>query len=223
MDQLLLSKILVKLGIAIFVVVVLDLVFVNYWILKQSQRVTEGASGDTKSQRQTEKLVTDGKKGIASPTPATETDYSPTPAPTAVPAQTTTNTTVVQQTVVQTPQQIFIPIGDGSTTASTYTNLPGVQVTIDSSKYPNISSIYFEANLSVTGGNGMAYAQLYDSTQNHPVWFSQISTNSPSGSLQTSQQINLDPGVNTYVVQAYTALNQFPANVSTARIQINLD
>jgi len=219
MDQSLLSKILIKIGIAIAVIVALDLVFINYWVLKQSQR-------DKEPQSQRTVVVNVDKNIKSSPTPIPEPDASatptPTPAPTAVPTQTTTTQTVVRQTVVQTPQQIFIPIGDGSTTSSSYANLPGVQVTLDSSKYSNIASIYFEANLSVTGGNGMAYAQLYNSTQNHPVWFSQISTNSPTGSLQTSQQINLDPGVNTYVIQAYTTLTQYPANVSTARIQINL-
>lgn len=215
MDQSLLSKILVKIGIAIAVIVVLDLIFINYWVLKQSQRVKE-----PQSQRA---IVVNADKNIAaSPAITPKPDASPTPAPTAAPAQATSTQTVVQQTVVQTPQQIFIPIGDGSTTASSYTALPGVQVTIDSSKYPNISSVQFEANVSVTGGNGMAYAQLYDSTQNHPVWYSQLQSNSPTGSLQTSQNITLDSGVNTYVVQAYTALNQYPANVSTARIQINL-
>lgn len=216
MDQSLLSKILVKMGIAIAAIVVLDLVFINYWVLKQSQRV------EPESQRTMVVKVDKNAATSPTPTPKPGSSPTPTPAPTTAPAQTTSTQTVVQQTVVQTPQQIFIPIGDGSTTSNSYATLPGVQVTIDSSKYSGIASIYFEANLSVTGGNGMAYAQLYDITQNHPVWFSQISSNSPAGSLQTSPSINLDPGVNTYVVQAYTTLNQYPANVSTARIQINL-
>jgi hypothetical protein len=219
MDQSLLSRILVKIGFAIGVIALLDLVFINYWVLKQSHRATESKSQSEVSRQ----VVVDVNKNTASsPTPIPGASPIPTPAPTAAPAQATSTQTVVQQTVVQTPQQIFIPIGSGSTTSNSYANLSGVQVTIDSSKYSSIASIYFEANLSVTGGNGMTYAQLYDSTQNHPVWFSQISSNSPSGALITSPSINLDPGVNTYVVQAYTTLNQYPANVSTARIQINL-
>lgn len=207
MEQSLLSKILVKIGIAILAVSLFDLVYLNYLTFKNEAR-QEARKVDIKPT----------PAPSASPQPVVSGQPSPSPQVSSTPL-----TTLTPQTIVQTAQkEIFIPVGDGSTTSNSYTNLSGVQVTIDSSKYSGIASVDFEASVWVTGGNGKAYAQLFNVTAGHPVWNSEISTSSGSGTLLVSAPITLDGGQNTYGVQAKTNLTDFSANVRTARIKIVL-
>ncbi|MDO8487185.1 MAG: hypothetical protein Q7S45_02755 [Candidatus Curtissbacteria bacterium] len=202
----LLSKILAKIGIAILAVALFDLVYLNYLTFKNEGAKQEARTVDLK------------------PTPA------PTPSP--LPSPQTTGSQVSstppannagQQTIVQTAQkEIFIPVGSGSTNSRTYANIPGAEVTIDSSKYAGIQSVNFEANVSVTGGNGKAYVQLYNKTGGHPVWNSELATTSGTGILLVSPGVSLDPGQNTYIIQAKTDITDWSANVSTGRIKIVL-
>lgn len=213
MDNSFFQRFITKIGITILVVSLVDLAYVNYWILQQSK---EKVAGNRETSAAVQTIVD------PSPTP----DAVSSPAAAATPATETVireQTTIQQQTVVQTAQkEIFVPIGGGSTSSSLYVNLPGVQVNIDSSKYSGIASVVFEANMYVTDGKEKMYAQLYNSTASRPVWFSEISTGSATGTLVTSSPITLDPGSNTYTVQAKTNLTQYPANVQSARIHITL-
>ncbi len=216
MNESLVKSILIKIGLAILVLALVDLVFINYWVMQNSKKQT-AAPGSERTV-----LVSPPPQ----PTPGASPAASPSPSPIAEKASATVaqnTTTTVQQTVVQTAQkEIFIPIGDGNTTSNSYVNLPGVQVTIDSSKYSGIDHVDFEANIWVTNGNGKMYAQLYNSTDGHPVWNSEIATSSGSGVLTVSAPITLDPGQRTYIVQAKTNLTEFPANISSARVKITL-
>lgn len=217
MDQTsLLSKILAKIGIAILVVALFDLVYLNYLAFKNSGAKQEINSISTLPTPNTASIQpSSSPQPSALPSPASQENTN-TPASSSV-------TNVTQQTIVQTAQkEIFIPIGDGSTNSHSYVNLSGAQVTIDSSKYSGISSVDFETSLSVTGGNGKAYAQLFNTTAGHPVWNSELSTSSGTGILLVSPAINLDSGQNTYVIQAKTDITDWPANVSTGRIKIVL-
>ncbi len=210
----LLSKILAKIGIAILAVALFDLVYLNYLTFKGEGAKQEARTVDLK------------------PTPAPIASQEPsaanTPVPSAVPQassqpSTPPTTNVTQQTIVQTAQkEIFIPVGDGSTNSHSYVNLSGAQVTIDSSNYSGVASVDFEASLWVTGGNGKAYAQLYNITAGHPVWNSELSNSSGTGVLLVSPTISLDSGQNTYVIQAKTDITDWSANVTTGRIKIVL-
>ncbi|MEX2028604.1 MAG: hypothetical protein WD988_03870 [Candidatus Curtissbacteria bacterium] len=201
-----LSKIFFKVGIAILVVALFDLLYLNYLTFK---------GGDAKQEARTIDLI---------PSPAAETSGAPTKGPemdSTATGATTVNTS--QQTVIQNAQkELFIPVGSGSTNSNSYINVPGAQVVIDSANYAGIKNADFEANVWVTGGNGKAYVQLYNVTAGHPVWNSEISTSSGSGVLLVSSPISLDPGENTYQIQAKTDITEFAANVSTGRIKIVL-
>lgn len=222
MDSSFFQKFLLKIGVAILLIALVDLAYVNYWMLQNSkQKVVDDRQINNNSPigGQSTPPASPISTPIASTKPQTSSSV-PTPTPTTIIKE---QTTVQNQTVVQTAQkEIFIPIGDGASTNNSYTNLPGVQVTVDSSKYIGIASVVFEANIYVTGGNGKMYAQLYNSTAGRPVWFSEISTSSGSGTLMTSSPITLDPGQNTYVVQAKTDMTGYPANVLSSRIHITL-
>lgn len=222
MDNSFFQKFLLKIGVAILLIALVDLAYVNYWILQNSkQKVAEDrqVSNNLPTSGQNNLLPSPISTPIASINSQT-TSIAPTPTPTTIIKE---QTTVQNQTVIQTAQkEIFIPIGDGLSSNNSYTNLPGVQVTIDSSKYTGIASVVFEANIYVTGGNGKMYTQLYNSTAGRPVWFSELSTSSSTGTLVTSSPITLDKGQNTYAVQAKTDLTGYPANVLSSRIHITL-
>lgn len=212
------QKFIIKIGVAIFVVALADLAYINYWVLKNQDKVSYPQPAEDRSASLTPPSPSPSPYGTPSPSPTKSS--APEATPTTVVEK---NTVVSQQTVVQTAQkEIFVPVGEGLTKSQKYVDLSGAQVTLDSSKYSGISSVVFEANLWVTDGNGKMYAQLYNSTAKRPVWFSEISTSSATGTLIVSAPITLDPGANTYILQAKTDLEQFPANVRSARIKITL-
>lgn len=218
-NQSLFSKILFKLGLAIVAIALVDLVYINYWVLKQNQR-----GGEAESQNENRK-ITD-----VSPTPAISGTSSPTPTATAAPAPTSPPSTIVKektvvetQTVVQTAQkEIFIPIGSGSTNSNSYAVLSGAQVMIDTTKYSAIDSVKFEANIWVEGGNGRAYAELLNVTDNNPMIESLISSPKGVGDFQSSGNVPIPSGSKTYGIVAKTDLVNFAAHVDGARIKITL-
>ena len=217
MNNLLLSKIFSKLIIAIVIIALADLIYLNWWVVKNGNLSFE-------NQGSTEVRVVG-------------TVPSPLPSPISSPSESAKEEvdeevkvveieTIVEketQTIVQTAQkEIFIPVGTGSTKSNSYTDLPGLEVTIDTNKYSAIESVVFEGSIWVQDGNGKVFAQLYNKTDKHPVWNSEISTSSAVGVLSTSSQINLDNGNKTYQVQAKTNLTSFAAHVDNARIKITL-
>lgn len=228
MDESLSGKILTKIGLAILTLALVDLLFVNWWIVKGQNSNTPLGGRAGKNQN-----VTSQNPGPASspvpinspePTPATAsllTASSPNPNPSP---QVVTQTVVEKQTqtVVQTAQkEIFIPIGSASTFSNNYADLPGLSVSIDTTKYSAIDSVDFEASIWVDGGNGKVSAQIYQSGVG-PIFNSQITSSSSQGTLVISPGINLGSGSYTYKVQAKTDLVNFAAHVENARIKIIL-
>lgn len=213
------QRFLIKVGVAILLVALLDLVFLNYWVLNQNQRLNE-SKGQSAQSRQNEMPVSSPQPSEEpSPTPKTSGSLV-SPTPTTIIKE---EKTIEKETVVQTAQkEIFIPVGEGSTLKNSYTDLAGAQVTIDSSKYSGIASVVFEASIWVTDGNGKMYVQLYNTTAKRPVWFSELSSSSATATLTTSSGISLDPGSNTYILQAKTNMEQYSANVKNARVKITL-
>lgn len=162
--------------------------------------------------------------GASTTSPVATTIIAPTPTPTTLtppsPQQTpssATTTTIVNQ--ISGAKEIFIPIGEGQITATDWTNVPGALVTIDSTKYGNIKQIVFEASLQSTN-NQIMWVRLYNTTDNHPVWYSEMSTNA-SSQFVTSQPIQLDQGNKFYQVQMKSQL-QYPIVLNQARIHMTL-
>ena len=214
MNDSLIARITTKIGVAILVLALVDLIYINYWVVK-SDNFRSSNQGD----------VNRSVELIASPSPSTSLRPVASPSASGAPVTVETKTVVEKetQTIVQTAQkEIFIPIGSGSTKNNSYIDLAGLTVAIDSSKYSAIDSVIFEASIWVDGGNGKVFAQLYNKTDGHPVWNSEISTSLSSGVLIDSSKINLDSGNKTYVVQAKTNLVEFAGHMENARIKITL-
>jgi len=214
MDNSFFNRILTKIGVAILIVAAVDLAYLNYWVIKSQ-----------KSEVESQKREEEQPQVAASPVPSPPLAALPSAEP-KTEVRTVETKTVVEkesQTIVQTAQkEIFIPIGSGSTYGNSYVDLAGLEVTIDTTKYSAIESVVLEAAIWVQDGNGKMYTQLYNVTDKHPVWNSEMSTNKPAATLVTSGKIILETGAKSYKVQAKTDLTSYAAHVENARIKIIL-
>lgn len=220
MDEASAGSIFSKIIVAIFVLAIVDLLFINWWILKKSdslntlpvadntfvdRAVPEPASSPSPLENESESL-TEG------------TVVSPTPTPSGNLSSGTT-----EKVVVQTPnKEIFIPMGSGQTKSKTFADLYGVEIVIDTTKYSEIDYVAFEASVWVEDGNGRAWAQIKNVTDNNPLIESQVSNPTSTPTLKTSGKIPIPSGSKTYRVQAKTDLEQFAAHVENARLKIVL-
>lgn len=216
MEQSLLARILAKLSIAIIAIAVVDLLYLNYLVIGSKNVQTEG------------RLITNTEvpDGV-DPSPSPEATVSPSPPASGSEVKTIVEKeTVVEkqtETIVQTAQkEIFIPMGAGSTKSGSFSDLTTTDVTIDTSKYSSISSVVFEASIWVEGGNGAAYAQLYNVNDKTGYFESQISNNTGTAVSKTSGNVPIPSGEKTYRVRAKTDIVEFAAQVSNARIKITL-
>jgi len=120
-------------------------------------------------------------------------------------------------------KEFYFPLGSGSSTASDWTDVPGLQIYIDTAKYGKIKSAVFEASVNVPSGVEDVYVRLFNATDQHSVWYSDLFF--PSGTTITylvSPIITLDPGNKLYKVQMKTQLKA-SANLNQARIHIITD
>jgi len=130
---------------------------------------------------------------------------------------------IVKETKYETVQsggkEVIIPLGVGSTTSVNYLDLEGIEAYIDSSKYPNYKEVYFEASLRIPSGNGKATAQLYNVSDKHPVWYSEVTLEGSTPKMIISPKINLDSGNKLYRVQLKSSMSA-AVYLDNARIRI---
>ncbi|MCX6791578.1 MAG: hypothetical protein NT149_00895 [Candidatus Gottesmanbacteria bacterium] len=122
-------------------------------------------------------------------------------------------------TTTATAKEYFVPLGTGTNTTSDWADVTGASATVDSAQYPRIKKVIFEATVAVPTGNQVAYVRLFNKTDGHPVWFSEMSMNTTGPTLLTSQSVTLDKGSKLYQVQMKTQL-QSPATLNQSRIHI---
>jgi hypothetical protein len=115
----------------------------------------------------------------------------------------------------------FIPLGSGTSTASDWTDVPGAQATVDFGSYKNIKSIVFETSVAVPTANQSVSVRLYNTSDKHPVWYSEVTMEGGTSAYLISNPIAYDKGSKIYQVQMKTQL-QYPANLTQARIHITL-
>lgn len=116
-------------------------------------------------------------------------------------------------------KEFFVSFGSGSSSADEWTDVSGLAAYIDSNQYGKIKTVTFEASLRIPTGNQTAYVRLYNSTDKHPVWFSEVSLEGGTPRLLISKPITLDTGNKLYQVQMKTQL-KFSAILDQARVHI---
>lgn len=218
------SRIVAKIAIAIFIIAALDLVFVNWWIIKSNKQDLASVVTETATNKSVDgSEISDKASASPAATPKMaevqieKTNTSPKQSPSPV-MQTT-----VAQTVVQTAnREIFIPMGAGQSNSGTFADIAGTEVTIDTIKYSAIDYVVFEASVWVDGGNGRAWAQIKNVNDNNPLIESQISNPTSTATSKTSGHIPIPSGAKTYIVQAKTDMTDFAAHIGNARLKIVL-
>lgn len=196
---------------------ILELVFVvNVMVLdialffqlsKQSSPQAANTTPQTKQQETTT---------IVNPLPVT---------PTIIPSPTQTPQAQIYQqpqTAINSVKEYYVPLGNGQGNSQTYENILGAQAYINSTSYTNIKTITFEAAVYIPTGNETAWIQLYDVTQGHPVWNSEMSWSGGNAQYLVSSPITLDNGNNLYQVQIKTQLPAY-AQVNQSKIHIILN
>jgi hypothetical protein len=149
------------------------------------------------------------------------TEVSVSPAPLNSPIPTIKVVSEVLTPKTKSVQYIPIP-GNGSTLENTWTNLPGTEFYISTDDYPNLAGAYFEANMKLLNGNGLAYLRLFDITAGIEVWGSEISTNSQDFTSVSSGKMTVRNGTHLYRVQA-KSLTADTTIFNSGRIKVILE
>ena len=126
---------------------------------------------------------------------------------------------IVEAQTSSSSKEFFIPFGSGQSTATDWTDVPGLVSYIDSSAYGKIKSVTFEPSVYIPTGNETVWVRLYNLTDSHPVWFSEVSISGGTAQQLLSGPITLDQGIKRYSVQMKTQL-AFIATLSQARVHI---
>lgn len=135
--------------------------------------------------------------------------------PTGAPTPTTKPASPTQTSV----KEFFVPFGSGSNSSDDWQDIPGLKATLDPANYGSIKTVTFEVTIRIPTGNEVAYARLYNATDKHPVWFSDVSLEGGTPQLLISKSITLDSGNKTYQVQMKTSL-KFQAFLDQSRLHI---
>lgn len=139
--------------------------------------------------------------------------------PTSVPTPIPTVKPVSQAQVGSLVKEFFVPFGSGSNSSDDWQDIPGLKATLDPANYGSIKTVTFEATIRIPTGNEIAYARLYNTTDKHPVWFSDVSLEGGTPQLLISKPITLDLGNKTYQIQMKTSL-KFQAFLDQSRLHI---
>ncbi len=171
------------------------------------------------------------KDSLRNTTPKENPIFSPPPTPTpcvnceTTPIPTTqTNVQSVLQTQQNSQPQVvdyFIPLGSGTNQTNDWANITGAQVSVDFGQYQNIKEIRFETTVSTPTSSQIVWVRLFNTTDKHPVWFSEVQTQGEASAYLVSQPIAYDIGLKTYQVQMKTQL-QGLTNLTQARIHVIL-
>lgn len=114
----------------------------------------------------------------------------------------------------------YINIGYGTSQSTDWTDVFGAVTTADIGQYQNIKEVHFEAFINVPTANGSVSIRLFNETDKHPVWNSEVTRDATSDTYQfISPAIVYDIGPRIYQVQMKTQMNVL-VNLVQARIHV---
>lgn len=202
------ASVMISLEGILTILLLANIIYLNLYIFDRS--LFGSASGGKKIQ-----------SPVGSNTPLSQS--SPTPCATCInkqlsPTPTNTTSTTVMQNAVK---NYYISLGSGTVQGSDWTDVPGVQAIVDFGQYPHIKEIHFEVSVYVPTANESVSVRLYNVTDKHPVWNSEVTTNATTTAYLTSPAISYNTGSKFYQVQMKTQL-KVPATLVQSRIHILL-
>lgn len=131
-----------------------------------------------------------------------------------------TNVTTVKSTAsTSSVKEFVIYLGNGSTNQRDWTELEGTRTTIDTSNYPGIKTVTFEAALGIIGGE--AHARLINKTTGAVLAQTEVSHNTQTTVWKISSPLTLHTGRNEYAVQLRSTSGEL-AKLEGARLRITV-
>lgn len=153
-----------------------------------------------------------------SPTPEPTAVIVPSVPPSASPTPTLRPSATATPRVPEPIREVYIPLGTGTVLSSEWTGLPATDVTINTAHYPPIAQAYFEVFMHIPTGNGQMMAKLYNETDRHDVWFSEVAMTG-SQIVRREVPVTLEPGNKRYRVMLKSTL-RYDAVLDNARIRL---
>lgn len=127
-------------------------------------------------------------------------------------------TPAINPSSINTSHEYIIPLGSGTVRSLDYTDVPGAEVYIDTNNYPKITKVVFEVYMTIPTASGLAYAKLYNVTDKHDVWFSEVSMETDQV-VRNVADVSLEKGNKLYRVQLKSTMN-VDVRLLNARIHI---
>lgn len=145
-------------------------------------------------------------------------------APTASPSSLTTPTPAsaisIETTNKSTVKDNYINLGSGSNQSTDWVDVSGTLTTADIGQYQNIKEVHFEAFINVPTANGSVSVRLFNKTDKHPVWNSEVTRDGTSETYHfISPAVTYDTGPKLYQVQMKTQFGVL-ANLTSSRIHV---
>jgi hypothetical protein len=122
---------------------------------------------------------------------------------------------------VGTTKVVYVPLGRGTTTSQTYEEIVGAEAVIDLSRYPEIETVYFEANMKIPAGGGRIYAKIYNVTDKHDAWLSEVYLDGAGPYRAEAKGVILASGRKLYRVKMKSTLGT-EGVLDSARLKILL-
>jgi len=116
-------------------------------------------------------------------------------------------------------REYVVYLGNGQTDNRDWTNITSAVATIDSANYNKVKSVYFEAALSIIGGE--AHARLANQTTGQIFYQTEVFNNTSVSDWIRSSALTLATGQNSYVVQLRSTSGEI-AVLNGARLHIYL-
>ena len=214
---------MVKIQTALLVLVLLNLVFLDWQILKKREAVQPAPRLIEKQAKEEperklairEEILTAGfcpsscLDLIKQATTSGVGGYQPISAPAA-------------PTIHFPTKEIYIPLGTGSVKSFEWTDLPGVEAYFDPANYGKIKQVTFEASLRIPTANGRVFARLYNVNDKLGIYESEVSAEGDQGTRVESRPIPISSGNKLYRVQMKTSMD-YTGILDMARIKIILE
>lgn len=198
-----------------FLFILLNLLWLNFLVYKskihESSQIsvqTKEVSGNGENSEELYKEISKIYETIREATESVKLLITPMPTDTA--SLVTTD---------QSAKEFFVPLGSGTNSVDEWTDVAGAQAYIDRSKYGSIKSVVFEASVDIPNGNQIIWVRLFNVTDKHPVWLSEMSHEGGTPKLLVSKPITLDSGNKLYQVQVKNQLKD-KANLVQSRVRI---
>lgn len=126
-------------------------------------------------------------------------------------------TKTVTQTVSSSAKEYVVYLGSGSTTSREWVEIEGTKTTINTSNYPTIKNVEFQALIS--NDNGETKARLKNKTTGGIFHNSEVAHGSSTASWISKTGLYLHGGSNEYVVELKSTSGEM-AQLDGARLRI---